>query len=247
MNAYPYIGKAESGLVVVFTSEESGTVLSSGSTSHKIGRYSDRWAEDSCFTNITREYLDGKCVKVISPEHMSFIGLLGVNSGFELLPPSGSDYIEFYSNGNFKACRNHGKVNKWITIPLPTKSESTLSSDEETELKSRAMVSELNSANEDEWQAGMKFQHKESKNQGEIIAIHKGVALVEYPCMMPISISMYDIEKPKTPEQKLADEIETTINNKLKEFNFTGDVGLGDIASMICSDLMVNYTIKDND
>lgn len=73
----------------------------------------------------------------------------------------------------------------------------SLSADEERELKSRAMASDLNS---------------EKLAKSEIISR----------------------------------QIESKIHSKLTEFDFAGTVGLGDIASMICSDLMVDYKVTEH-
>lgn len=47
LDKYPYVGVSENyeGLTVLFTSENSGICLVSGSTTHKIGYVSGTWAE----------------------------------------------------------------------------------------------------------------------------------------------------------------------------------------------------------
>ncbi len=49
-----------------------------------------------------------------------------------------------------------------------------------------------------------------------------------------------------TKEQLIAKQIESKIHSKLNEFDFDGTVGVGDMASMICSDLMVDYKVTEH-
>lgn len=60
MNTYPYIGKTKLGSTVLFYSSNTGrTIYHEGDI--PAGRVDDGWYEYD-FKNITREYLEGKCV-----------------------------------------------------------------------------------------------------------------------------------------------------------------------------------------
>lgn len=59
------------------------------------------------------------------------------------------------------------------------------------------------------------------------------------------SILLDLISKPKTPEQILTGKVESLIADSLKESNFTGDIGLGDMASIITSNLELYFKVSD--
>lgn len=44
---YPCLKKGSTGVVVLFTEPNKGLVLKSGSTTYKVGNYSDDWNEHS--------------------------------------------------------------------------------------------------------------------------------------------------------------------------------------------------------
>lgn len=85
-----------------------------------------------------------------------------------------------------------------------------------------------------------------------VIGICKGkgrhkIITVEHPLLGHTSINMDDrwIKKPKTPEQILTGKVESLIADSLKESNFNGDIGLGDIASIITSNLELYFKVSD--
>ena len=119
---------------------------------------------------------------------------------------------------------------------------AALSSDEETELKSRAMASELNSqSNDDEWpKVGDEFI-----NKGEIVTcISKGVIsdgseVITFEFADRISHgSCWNndtwVKKPKTPEDLLIEELQTKLlkNNAVDNWMLSANIISGDIEGL---------------
>lgn len=80
-------------------------------------------ANESKFTNITREYLEGKCVKIESPEHSVFVQKLAFNNDVLFHIDANYDVIYFYGLND---ALDLNDISMWtvITIPLPPKAES---------------------------------------------------------------------------------------------------------------------------
>lgn len=127
---YPYIGKGvNSGSVVVLYSEGFGVTIDSKTWATDSGSV-ENTLNEIFFKNITREYLDGKYVKVESPEHSEFVQKLAFNAGFKWhlkgkkILNVNFLFLSFHENGVI------GRTNKSptaylkfeeITIPLPPK------------------------------------------------------------------------------------------------------------------------------
>ena len=87
---------------------------------------------------------------------------------------------------------------------------AALSSDEETELKSRAMASELNSqSNDDEWPKVGDDAVTTSSSLVDILGIDKSTAWVRYKDKPHIynTLHISNLSKPKTPEDILSEEL----------------------------------------
>lgn len=80
-------------------------------------------------TNITREYLEGKCVKIESPEHSELVQKLAFNAGFEwtesgkVIAHTNAKYLFFYTNGDLTFGVSNKRRVIEVTIPLPPKAE----------------------------------------------------------------------------------------------------------------------------
>jgi len=89
------------------------------------------------------------------------------------------------------------------------RNNTVLSLDEETELKSRSMESELNSqSNDDEWpKVGDEVCWSNGHRKGELKCIHDGWAWVKVDDNDFASIMAEKLKKPKTPEDILSEEL----------------------------------------
>ena len=89
------------------------------------------------------------------------------------------------------------------------RNNTVLSLDEETELKSRSMASELNSqSNDDEWpKVGDEVCWSNGHRKGELKCIHDGWAWVKVDDNDFASIMAEKLKKPKTPEDILSEEL----------------------------------------
>lgn len=133
---YPYIGKCIVNnfgdfSIALLIGSGKGALLKRTSEEFELHDFDDDYDNDS-FTNITREYLEGKCVKIESPEHSEFVQKLAFNAGFEWkynknkISNTTARMLTFHADGDItfdnNGCNHYEYVQ--ITIPLPPKAES---------------------------------------------------------------------------------------------------------------------------
>lgn len=204
---YPYIGKSKLESVVLFFSKGTGFFLESGvdeegnkKTHPDLNKTSGCWIEDN-FKNITREYLTNTWGVVESEEHAEFIKKLAKANGISLFCSEG-----VLSGGKvrFFECEN-GPLTLWhdgdaeehlkqITIPMPPKSEVEKESSE----------SEFPQIGDEVVYNGETYIVKLPKDKdGHIVVDRNGSWCNPH---------VEDVEKPKTPEQELRDELIEYLN-----------------------------------
>lgn len=202
---YPYIGKSRLECVVLFFSKETGFCLESGVDENgykkihpDLNKTSSRWVEDN-FKNITREYLTNTWGVVESLEYVKFITRLAVIGGFYVHHESENantfsireNSIGFY--GLKKEQLNKDNL-KQITIPMPPKSEAEKESSE----------SEFPQVGDEVVYNGETYIVKLPKDKdGHIVVDRNGSWCNPH---------VEDVEKPKTPEQELRDELIEYLN-----------------------------------
>ena len=201
---------------------------------------------ENAFKNITHEYLANTYGEVKSPEHAEFIIELAELHGFELARQS-KHLGNFFSFDVKGFCFLDAELIasqhcKKITIPLPPKAPETLSPDEETELKSRAMASELNSqSNDDEWpQVGDEVCWSNGCYNGVVKARHWNDLWVMESDGEFSTLYIDDVSKPKTPEDLLIEELQTKLvkNKAVDNWMLAANIISGDIEGL-------TYTSKD--
>ena len=121
--------------------------------------------------------------------------------------------------------------------------DEALSSDEETELKSRSMASELNSQpNNDEWpKVGDEVTHPAcGLCKVMSLADSNGVVAVLNESGFNVLVFNSDLSKPKTPEDLLIEELQTKLvkNNAVDNWMLAANIISGDIEGL-------TYTSKD--
>ena len=129
MIEHPYIGKhGYCGSIVLFTDWLTGYLLYNNGTSDKeVLEYHDGWAEED-FTNITKEYLENKCVKIESPEHSEFVQKLAFKAGYSWyggntnLQYTDKEYLHFWKEGDI--CYEDSTHKMWELTQLPMPPEA---------------------------------------------------------------------------------------------------------------------------
>lgn len=191
MKTYPYIGKGEnSGSIVLFYSENSGTTLDCKTWATKLLQYSD-CVNEGLFKNITAEYLADTYGKVESKEHAEFIKLLAGNEGIKCNYMVVSDDIKyFYFSGGvlfFTFSSIDDDRFKLITIPLPPKEKPMESQKEWPQVGDEALTNSLEKV--------------------EVLALDNGVAWVKHlagdSSFGYLSVKAKYLSKPPTPEEEL--------------------------------------------
>lgn len=127
MREYPYIGKLnDDNGIVLFTENSYGCQLNAsagGWCVEDICRYDDtEWYEKS-FTNITKEYLENKCVKIESPEHSEFVQKLAFKAGYSWNFGKGvsltdKEYL-FFKGSQILWDRHNEDLIEEIQLPIP--------------------------------------------------------------------------------------------------------------------------------
>lgn len=200
---YPYIGKgSRSGAVFLFLSEGDGLVLEQGFSSF-TGR-KNNIVETLC-RNITAEHLANTYGEVKSKEHAHFIVELGEGAGYELvgsISPNNAGVFVFdgenktlffmLGGGSLRG----GSVLKQITIPLPPKCES---------------VDEWPKVNDDVFYKGQKWT---------FVAKHNDMAMLFWTGDEYCTAKISELQKPKTPEQELCDEISDLAFNQFNDDSY---------------------------
>ena len=194
---YPYIGESQfTGSEVLLASRSNGFRLDV-----ENAEYCNDW-DETVFKNITREYLTNTYGKVESQEHADFIVELAGNAGFELNPNyKDGEYFYIsttrYGFSSEKFCRLDGA--KQITIPIPPKCDESLNNGDnllfggEDKCKEWPCVGEEVTFKHTKWNVAAKYNHM--------------LMLVTHDdCGFALACKN-DLQKPKTPEEELRDDI----------------------------------------
>lgn len=211
---YPYIGKSKLECVVLFFSKGTGFCLESGVDENgykkihvDLNKTSSDWIEDN-FKNITSEYLTSTWGVVESAEHAEFIRLLAINAGFEVGLWHSNYYFTIYNDvlwfeddereASFKC--------KQITIPMPPKSEVEKESSE----------SKFPQIGDEVVYNGETYIVKLPKDKdGHIVVDRNGSWCNPH---------VEDVEKPKTPEQELRDELISAMDDSNTAFIYADEM-----------------------
>jgi len=200
---YPFIGEAKlTGAKVLFFTAGCGTVLD-GET-YEIGNYNERFSMPA-FIDITHEFLANTYGEVVSPEHAEFIIELCASNEIKtkayrysamsfFMIVEGELY--FYSDETMPI-RNKCKQ---ITIPLPPKADNQESS---------------------EWLCvGSIVTWGNKSVKGEVKALSDGLAWIKNEYGNYCSEYVSSLQKPKTPEEELRDNLESEIKSMVNFTNY---------------------------
>ncbi len=214
---YPAILKLDNGCIVLATKLRCGIALIEYKNEYekiyKNSYYEDFHGFESA-TNITREYLEGKCVKVISPEHSEQIIMLCKNSGIGEDTHRNKSFAhiedgELYFTDDVPEMDN-GDNFEQITIPLPPK-ESNTSSGECYGRKT-----------DDKWpRVGGKVTWGSCVANAEVIATHNKTAWVLNEHGSCDNVEIAKLKKPKTEAEILRDELTQDINEMINNDSST--------------------------
>lgn len=219
MNKYPYIGEwKDIGVTILFTSESKGFNLNGQQLA-----YND-WNEKE-YENITPDYLEYKCGKVDSVEHAEFIKIMSANNDIKCSHRKIDDsisYFYFMDNCLFfsSECVPVTNVFKGITIPLPPKTENEWPQvgDEVMFTPNPSINGKLNATVK---YIGNKYTVLESDSGREFSRRNSKLL----------------IEKPKTEQQLLREELWDFIGESVNKDSLIDD---------IVTELITNYNITKN-
>lgn len=225
MSKHPYIGKGkESGSIVLFYGECEGVTLESKTWASSDLQYS-KCINESVFENITADYLSNTKVKIESEEHAEFVIKL-FNNAFGTEANSMNPVWVYNEGLRGVSQRFHGEPSKdlkQITIPLPPKQLApTATQEEDFEMTQTAKNNGDN----------LIFGDADKCEEWPCVkdkVIHNGVNYY-YLCKSPfsddavltlcssddwdvISAPYSELQKPKTPEEELRDEIIRVIHD----------------------------------
>ena len=224
---YPYIGKLITGdLTVLFYSNMTGVVVRAGD-SWEVGYFGNVWYERG-FKNITREYLTDIKVKIESQEHLEFLYKIAENADFEVsgciaFSSAHTHFavIDLDANEINSDCLIFGELKDAI-IPLPSKQD-----DRSIEEDAKYSAHFVEGDSYDELCEGMKdMENEEWPKVGDEVALRyrfdsKGIHItgkLEFISHRHLIVddchklrSEYDIEKPPTPEEVLAELIDESL------------------------------------
>ena len=118
MKEYPYIGKANgSGNLYVVYSNTCGYGLHDNNYHQQLNT--------RMFEDVTREYLEDKIIKVLSPEHSRYLQKIAFRYGFrwyfagEEVQHTEKPYLYFYPDNDITFSKEKDIDRKEIFIPLP--------------------------------------------------------------------------------------------------------------------------------
>lgn len=150
-------------------------------------------------------------------------------SGLPLFHCRGYGFYVSLNNAHFKA--------------VPPKGAETETPEEASEFDRIEMVNRVNNEAEDWPQVGDEVEC--GGCYGVVMGIDDNMLWVLKGSSMYDTYHIGSVKRPKTPEQILTGKVESLIADSLKESNFTGDIGLGDIASIITSNLELYFKVSD--
>lgn len=208
---YPYIG-TDGANTFIFYAKDTATLIGDNGNCFSSGFKIT--VDESKFKNITCEYLANTYGKVESKEHAEFIVKLAKGAGFaiDICNLEGRKFFCFYGDVLLFS-EQYDSNKKLITIPLPpkkveTKEWPTKITLEEHQNKMRLLNCRC-SLNDSEWpQVGdnVAWSPKLSR-KGTLLNIYEGMAWVKDSYGEFVSIEARKLQKPKTPEEELRDEI----------------------------------------
>ncbi|QDP46629.1 MAG: hypothetical protein Tp1137MES00d2C23059491_48 [Prokaryotic dsDNA virus sp.] len=217
---YPYIGKGtESGSIILMTGKGEGIVIDSKTAATHPGKFESTVDEDY-FKNITREYLDGKCVKIESHEHSKLVQKVAFGAGFQwpesfgTIKHTGYKFLFFRVKGLINCGHENNSKVQQITIPLPPKQIQTATLEEEFEMQhimknnGDNLILGCEDSKCEEWpQVGDEVVWDKNDYKGIVKAISEQKAWCRLNNGLYYTISFDRLKKPKTPEEELRDEV----------------------------------------
>lgn len=124
MKEYPYIGKGKNnGHIYLVVSDSSGYIIA-GVSKIEYGVFVDKLHTWS-MKDVTREYLEDKVIKVLSPEHSEFLQKIAFRYDFRWCSAgkevqyTEKPYLYFYPDNDITFGRENDIGWKEIFIPLP--------------------------------------------------------------------------------------------------------------------------------
>ena len=247
MMKYPYIGKIKGGTPTLFASPMDAVLLGTS------GSYTDGWNEIN-FKNITREYLQNTYGKVVSHEHEEFIVELAKSAGFSVFTTASSvNYFVIKVGLSFHSCEEITSTElKQITIPLPPKAEPKIYLQENigelpkhfdcvcSKCGGKCCTGRCDKQESSEWpQIGSIVTWGNKSVKGEVKALSDGLAWIKNEYGNYCSEYVSSLQKPKTPEEELRDEIADLAFNQFNDDSFD----LTHNSHYLASDLMSKYNI----
>jgi len=236
---YPYIGGIDSDCKTLFLDECYGIAMEHNQLDI-TGIPEHAWSERQ-FKNITHEYLQNTYGEVVSPEHAEFIVELAELHGFVIGCSSSNPMVFEFSGDSINTYSIEPELfayndeSKQITIPLPPKADPLKNAGDNLILgceqdfkKARAVASDLRKdmrcsdelpSKADEWpQVGSTVRWCNGTYGGEVKALDGGFAWVKSN-LGDHYVTEYieKLQKPKTPDEELRDDIELIIKESLDE------------------------------
>ena len=199
------------------------------------GEISDNqyYIDEDC-TNITHEYLQNTYGKVVSPEHAEFIIELGKNAGFSVWGMSEINGVFSFLFRDDELCLFETKLKKLestnlkhsnckkITIPLPPKADSKKWTPDFYDLGElprhfdcvcnkcggKCCTGQCDKQELSEWPCvGSVVTWGNKSVKGEVKALSDGLAWIKNEYGNYCSEYVSSLQKPKTPEEELRDDI----------------------------------------
>lgn len=215
-NKYPYIATNGLNNFLIYA-ENTATLIGDESNCFSSG-FKIVVGEDT-LKNITREYLENTYGKVESKEYAEFISKLAMSAGF------GFPFNKVKSNGYFSVSGGNiyfwGSENvasslneKLITIPLPPK---------EPESKEWPQVGDDVTVRIDAHQWDVKYGHEVDSKKGVVRSVFKDGKVTVYAVSVDGVCYCFVrglLQKPKTPEQELRDELIAAMDDSGTAFTY---------------------------
>ena len=198
---------------------------------YPYGVWQDDYHGDLHIKDITKEYLENKCVKIESPEHSEFVQKLAFKAGYSWnagknVAFTDKEYL-FFSGTRITWFWNNENSTEEIQLPM-----SPEASEENPETKEWPQVGDEVSFPSGK---GILVVDKPDKNGIIIVKSTDEDSIDEYK-----KVSLNALKKPLTPEEKLRDEL---INTTIKVMS-DDSYDLTHNAYYLISGLMKIYDIK---
>tara|TARA_R110002124_G_C8974544_1_gene515780 strand:- start:31596 stop:32288 length:693 start_codon:yes stop_codon:yes gene_type:complete len=200
MKSYPYIGQFQHA-IKLFYGENRFILIKEGHGSNR---------HESKYTNITLEYLQNTYGEVVSPEHAEFIIELCLENLINFAVNNARrKYFAINGGKLYFFCLEIDASNigsKKITIPLPPKEPLKNAGDN--------LILGCEDSKCDEWpKVGSIVTWGNKSVKGEVKALSDGLAWIKNEYGNYCSEYVSSLQKPKTPEEELRDDIMQTIHD----------------------------------